>query len=94
MKIMLKRVKITVKGRVQGVGFRYFVLEKASNLQLKGTTRNMPDGSVETIAEGEDKSIESLCELLKRGPASAEVTNITIDYFSPTGEFSTFRIIR
>ena len=62
-----------VRGRVQGVGFRWFVYREADKLGLGGFARNLPDGTVEVVCEGPEKALEVLEGLLKRGPTSARV---------------------
>ena len=68
--------RFLVKGRVQGVGFRWFVIDEAERLGLAGWTRNLANGSVEVLAQGEPDSIESLAGLLRQGPASARVDTV------------------
>ena len=58
----------TVAGRVQGVGFRYFVARTARGLGLSGYVRNLPDGTVEVAASGDRAALESLAALLEKGP--------------------------
>ncbi len=65
-----------VSGMVQGVGFRYFVLRAARGLGLAGYTRNLSDGRVEVYAIGPDASLASLRAELRRGPRSAEVSDV------------------
>ncbi|HEY4215893.1 MAG TPA: acylphosphatase [Gemmatimonadaceae bacterium] len=65
-----------VRGRVQGVGFRWFVREAAHRLGLAGWVKNLPDGSVEVVADGDDASIESFRASLREGPAGASVTGL------------------
>lgn len=70
------RLHVAVRGRVQGVGFRWFVRETARDLGLAGWVRNERDGSVEVAAEGETTDIESLRAILRRGPAGATVSSV------------------
>jgi acylphosphatase len=65
-----------VTGRVQGVGYRYFVLREAERLGLAGFTRNLPDGRVEVIAEGDDEVLGELESRLRRGPSFAAVDGV------------------
>ncbi len=65
-----------VRGRVQGVGFRWFVREAAHRLGLAGWVRNLPDGSVEVAADGDADLIASFRAALREGPSGATVTNI------------------
>ncbi|GAB6189524.1 acylphosphatase [Marinitoga arctica] len=72
--MLAKRYK--VYGRVQGVGFRWFVNKIAESLNLKGYVMNMPDGSVEIFAEGNEKDLESLKDFLINGNGFSQVENI------------------
>jgi acylphosphatase len=65
--------RFLVRGRVQGVGFRWFVLREASELQLEGFVRNLRDGSVEVLARGPDQAVGRLAALLSKGPSTANV---------------------
>ena len=67
---------VRVTGVVQGVGFRWFVREKARRLGLSGWVRNLPDGSVEVVASGEQGQIDLLVGELKKGPEGAVVDHI------------------
>jgi acylphosphatase len=69
-------VRFVVHGRVQGVGFRWFVWREAERLALGGSARNLADGSVEVIAAGSDEALGELGRALARGPAAAHVTNV------------------
>ena len=68
--------RFVVKGRVQGVGYRYFVLRHAEQLALAGYARNQADGSVEVVAEGDEAALGQLQALLGEGPSFAQVTNV------------------
>jgi acylphosphatase len=87
-----QRLEATVRGRVQGVGFRWFVVRDASALGLTGWTRNEPDGSVRVVAEGPSAALDELESRLRRGPAAAEVTAVERARAAATGEFKTFSI--
>jgi acylphosphatase len=86
------RIEIHVSGRVQGVGYRAFVLQEASRLLLRGWTRNLPNGDVQTIAEGSKEALEELLERLKEGPRYAEVMRHRAIFSEATGEFSAFTV--
>lgn len=88
----LKRCEIVVNGLVQGVGFRYFVVQNAVKLGLKGYTKNLYTGEVLTVAEGEKFLIEEFYSLLKTGPRFAEVKNAAIKWSEYKNEFKTFEI--
>jgi acylphosphatase len=68
--------RYVVSGRVQGVGYRYFVLRKADVIGVAGFARNLPDGSVEVVAEGSEEALSHLETALREGPAFAEVANV------------------
>jgi acylphosphatase len=81
---------VLVDGRVQGVGFRWFVREEATRLGLAGWVRNLPDGSVEVCAAGDVASLDAFRTALARGPAGARVaavTDVPTGAPSPTGAF-------
>ena len=68
--------RYVVAGRVQGVGYRYFVLRQAEALGVSGYARNRADGSVEVVAEGEDLVLADFEARLREGPSFAEVANV------------------
>jgi acylphosphatase len=70
-------VRFLVTGRVQGVGFRWFVVKEARALDLAGYVRNLADGSVEVIASGEGAALERLAAALARGPVAARVASVS-----------------
>lgn len=70
------RLHVLVRGRVQGVGFRWFVRERASSLGVTGWVKNRSDGAVEVAAEGPPDAIERLRRLLERGPDGASVSAV------------------
>jgi acylphosphatase len=87
---MLKRLYARVYGVVQGVGFRRFVQIHAKRLGLKGYAKNMPDGTVEVVAEGYEESLRKLLEYLKIGPPLAKVDKVEYKIEEYKGEFITF----
>jgi Acylphosphatases len=87
-----KRAHIIVRGAVQGVGYRYFAYKHARAYNLKGYVKNLFDGSVEVVVEGNHSLIEELIKDLRRGPVSAHVTEVEVDWEIPSNEFSTFEI--
>ncbi len=68
--------RFLVHGRVQGVGFRWFVLREAERLGVRGVARNLPDGAVEVIAEGTEQALKALERVVRRGPAMARVEGV------------------
>lgn len=81
-----------VRGRVQGIGFRYSARAKASSLGVTGWVRNLDDGSVEVVAEGSREDLDELLAWLRRGPAGAEVSGVDLLPASPTRSFTAFSI--
>ncbi len=86
MKTERKGVYIRVRGIVQGVFFRASTRDKALELGLKGTVRNMPDGSVEINAFGDPKALEELIKWCRKGPPAARVTSVEYEYTTPQNE--------
>lgn len=86
------RVRIHVSGRVQGVFYRSNTRRRALGLGLKGWVRNLPDGRVEVVVEGEEDQVDRLMQWCRRGPPSALVTDLDVEPETPTGEFKTFRV--
>jgi acylphosphatase len=91
---MNKGLWIKVNGLVQGVGFRYFMLQRALQLGLTGFVRNLPDGSVEAEAEGRESSLLALLDDVKRGPLGAEVDELEQEWKDYTGSYRGFNITR
>lgn len=86
------RLHAIIEGRVQGVGFRYFVQETAANLGLTGWVRNRWDGSVEVTAEGQRQDLNKLLSALYRGPRASYVTGVDPEWMPATNEFSRFSV--
>ena len=86
----MHRVHLVIQGRVQGVGFRYFVLRQADTLRLAGWVRNLADGDVELEAEGDRASLEALVEAARRGPSSARVTNVVESWSESAPRYKRF----
>ena len=68
--------RYVVNGRVQGVGYRYYVMREAAALGVSGFARNLPDGRVEVVGEGDDASLVTFEERLREGPSFAEVKDL------------------
>jgi acylphosphatase len=90
----MRRLFAIVRGHVQGVGYRAFVMEHAVRLRLTGYVRNLPDGEVEVVAEGSEQVLQTLLTLLQQGPPSAWVREVETYWSEPTGEFNRFSIAR
>ena len=89
----MARLSVTVYGRVQGVYFRYFVLNRARGLGLKGYVRNIGRGdAVEIQAEGEKPQLNKLVEQVKTGPPGAQVKRVEMDWLDYSEQFTEFKI--
>lgn len=86
------RAHVVVTGRVQGVYFRYATREEAQMRGVKGWVRNLRDGSVEAVFEGEKGQVEDLVEFCHHGPSSAKVSSVKVTWEEYTGEFKDFSI--
>jgi acylphosphatase len=88
----VKRVHATVRGRVQGVGFRAGAAHEARRLHLLGWVRNRLDGTVETVAEGPDADVEAYLAWLRHGPSLANVTGIDAQWLPAAGDAVSFDV--
>jgi acylphosphatase len=86
------RVHATVRGRVQNVGFRYFVLDRASELGLRGTVANKPDGTLECVVEGSRPAVEKLLDHLRQGPRSSRVESVEVSEQPARGDLPTMQV--
>lgn len=84
------RLTATVRGRVQGVGFRAWTRRRALELGLVGTATNLPGGEVEVVAEGERSQLEQLTTALRGSTAPGSVTDITVEWEPPRGMSGSF----
>ena len=90
----MTRVDLLVIGRVQGVFYRASAQQEAMRLGLVGEIRNLPDGSVEVIAEGPKERLEELIAWCRTGPPAARVEDVRVRWSAPRGEFRTFIVAR
>ena len=89
----LAAVRAVVRGRVQGVGFREFVLNRARFLAVSGYVRNLPDGrSLEVVAEGSRSELEQLLEYLREGPRLSRVDAVETKWSEPSGAYDGFGV--
>jgi acylphosphatase len=84
--------RFLITGYVQGVGYRFFVLRAAARHQILGTVRNLDDGRVEVIAEGEREAIDEFKKDLATGPSMAKIIDIDETDLQVTGLYRDFRI--
>ena len=87
-----KRVHVYISGRVQGVWFRSYTQEEARRLGVKGWVRNLPDGRVEAVFEGDEDAVSAMVRWCHIGSPSARVTGVEVYEEPYTGEFSDFQI--
>lgn len=88
----MKRVRVIVRGDVQGVGFRAATAEEARRARVAGWVRNLSDGNVEVEAEGTAGAVDGLIKWLRRGPSLARVTAVEIDDSLPPAGLEGFTI--
>ncbi len=90
---MMKRVRVFISGRVQGVYFRAYTKEMAEKLGLKGWVRNLPDGRVEALFEGDEVAVKEMIKWCHNGSPASVVTKVEVEEEPYTGEFKDFRIL-
>lgn len=93
MKINKKRIHVSVKGIVQGVGFRFYIYQHAKNRNLNGWVRNRINGNVEVVAEGFETDLEFLKTKLEQGPEMARVSGIEIKWLPYVGDLPNFTVL-
>ena len=84
--------RMYVAGRVQGVGFRMFVRDVAVRENVRGWVRNLPDGRVEALVEGESESVTRVERALRAGPGHARVETVNVVPEEPSGRFLGFEV--
>jgi len=89
---MKKRVRLHVSGQVQGVCFRAHTRDLALRLNVVGYVRNLPNGRVEVVAEGEDGALHDLVQFCHRGPPLARVTDVNVRWEESSEEFTDFSV--
>lgn len=90
---MSKRFHVRISGRVQGVFFRASTWKTARSLGLTGWVRNLPDGRVEAVFEGEKDAAEKMLAWCRTGTPPARVERLEFDVEKPTGEFKAFEVL-
>lgn len=90
--MMIVRAHVYVSGRVQGVFFRENTRRLAQKMGVTGWVRNLPDGRVEAVFEGEEEAVRKMIEFCKRGPPAARVDDVEVIWEKPRGEFLDFEI--
>ena len=88
----IRCVKGLVSGRVQGVGFRYFVMSRARSAELSGYVRNLNDGRVEFLIQGLSEAVNRVIEQIHRGPEHSRVLDVSIETLKQAETYTDFRI--
>jgi acylphosphatase len=91
---MKRRAQVFISGKVQGVFFRANTQREARRLGLRGFVRNLPDGRVEALFEGEEQAIRQMIDWCRRGPSGARVERVDVEWGDYRGEFRDFIILR
>ena len=81
-----------ISGRVQGVFFRYETQSKAIELGVKGWVKNLSDGRVKVVVEGDQEAVQKLIEFCQHGPPGAKVTNLVLEWGIPTNKYESFKV--
>ncbi len=90
---MKKTLRIIVKGRVQGVGYRWFTRQAARELGITGFVRNLMNGDVEVVAQGEEEVLNQFIQELRQGPAFAYVTDLKTEELDlPEDKYKSFEV--
>ena len=84
--------RFAITGRVQGVGFRYFVQDAAAREGVTGYVRNLSDGSVEAYVEGEAEAVTRVERAIRMGPRGAHIKNVHVDSAEPAGSYTEFSV--
>lgn len=87
-----RQLDATVRGHVQGVSFRYYTQQRATQLGLVGWVANKPDGTVRVVAEGEEAALDELLSFLRQGPPAARVDSVQVNRLPASGKWEQFRI--
>jgi acylphosphatase len=88
----VKSMYLIISGRVQGVGFRYFVRQKALEMQISGWVKNTSDGKLEIEAEGENQNLDAFIEWMRIGPSRAIIRSFSNSEITPIRNFTNFII--
>ena len=90
---MIKQLHVKISGQVQGVGFRYSAREKAKELGLTGWAKNLPDSTIEILAQGKKENLDIFLEWAQKGPSFAEVESVEHDWQGVGDIFDSFEIV-
>ena len=85
-------VNIKITGKVQGVGFRYFVLRQAQELDINGWVSNKPNGDVEALAQGDKEDLDQFIAKVKQGSAFSRVEDVSLNWLNEAEQYFGFEI--
>ncbi|MAG39025.1 acylphosphatase [Candidatus Woesearchaeota archaeon] len=88
----MKRLRIIIHGKVQGVLFRIYTVNQARRIGVRGFVRNLSDGLVEAVAEGEENKLKEFISACEKGSVFSKVTNIELEWLDYNAEFEDFNI--
>ena len=89
----MNEIRATVTGKVQGVMYRAYVQDSATELALVGYVKNLPDGSVEVVAQGVNDVLKSFVEYLHEGSSLSRVESVAVDWTSPRKTYEEFSVL-
>ena len=93
MGIMNKRCHILISGKVQGVYYRAYAKTNAEKVRVTGYVKNMPDGRVEVVAEGDEFDVLSFIQFIRSGPPSSVIEGFDVEWLPASGEFKDFQVL-
>ncbi len=88
----MKTVKVLIMGNVQGIFFRKYIDDEAKKIGIKGFVRNLDDGSVEVVIEGENKKVDDMVKVCKIGPTYAKIREVKVQDMPHQG-FDSFKVL-
>ena len=89
----MKKIHITISGKVQGVGFRYWLYQKSNERNVYGWVKNKFNGNVEAVLIGDYKNVDEILELCKKGPLSSKVTYVKTQNYEQEYPKKSFNIL-
>jgi acylphosphatase len=90
---MIVARRFLISGRVQGVGFRWFTRDAAAREGVSGWVKNLPDGRVEALVEGDTEAVTRVERALRRGPPGARITTVNVENELPAGSYYGFEVV-
>ena len=90
---MDQRLRVTIKGQVQGVGFRWFLMQQADSLKLSGWAKSLANGNIEAVAEGPKDALDKFHEKVRTGPPRADIAKVEEVWSEAKGGFVGFELV-